>query len=73
MSEKKMSFEEAVVALEDIIGKMESGNMPLEQSIEYFQKGTELIKYCDEMLNKYEKMITVVTPDSNGEVTEEEV
>ena len=73
MSDKKLSFEEAVSALEDIIGKMESGNMPLEESIEYFKKGTELIKQCDNMLNEYEKIITVVTPDSDGGVKEEEI
>ncbi|MBE7055937.1 MAG: exodeoxyribonuclease VII small subunit [Ruminococcaceae bacterium] len=73
MSNQKLSFEEAVAALEDIIGKMESGNMPLEESIEYFKKGTELIKHCDKILDKYEKMITIVTPDADGEVKEEEV
>lgn len=73
MSEKKMSFEEAVASLEEIIGKMESGNMPLEQSIEYFKKGTDLIKYCDDMLNKYEKMITVVAPSGDGGINEEEI
>ena len=73
MSDKKLSFEETVSALEDIIRKMESGNMPLEESIEYFKKGTELIKKCDDMLNEYEKIITVVTPDGEGGVKEEEV
>ena len=40
-----MTFEEALGELESIIGKIESGSMPLDKSIEYFKRGTELIKY----------------------------
>ena len=74
MSDKKeLTFEEAMGALEDIIGKMESGSMPLDKSIEYFKQGTELIKYCDGLLNSYEKMISAVTPGADGEPKEEEL
>ena len=69
--EKKATFEEAMKELETIVGKMESGSMPLDQSIEYFRKGTELIRYCDDLLNRYEKMISAVTPGVNGEPEEE--
>lgn len=68
-----MTFEEAIGELEGIIGKIESGSMPLDQSIEYFQRGTELIKYCDSILDSYEKTITAVTPGAEGEILEEEL
>lgn len=68
-----MTFEEAMGELEGIIGKIESGSMPLDQSIEYFQRGTELIKYCDSVLDNYEKTITVVTAGAEGEISEEEL
>lgn len=68
-----MTFEEALAELENIIGKMESGSMSLDESIEYFKKGTELIKYCDGVLDSYEKMITAVTPGSGEEISEEEI
>lgn len=70
MSSKEMTFEQAVETLEEIIRKMESGNVSLEESIECFKKGTELIKYCDKTLEKYEKLITTVTVDGKGNVTE---
>ena len=68
-----MKFEEALEELESIIGKMESGSMPLDKSIEYFKRGTELIKYCDGILDGYEKMITSVTPGTEAEISEEEI
>ena len=69
MSEKELSFEESLAMLQEIIRKMESGQCSLEESIEEFKKGTELIKNCDQILDKYEKMITAVT--SHGENVEE--
>ncbi len=68
-----MTFEEALGELESIIGKIESGSMPLDKSIEYFKRGTELIKYCDGILDSYEKMITSVTPGAEAEIMEEEI
>ncbi len=65
-----MTYEEALAALEEIIGKMESGSMPLDESIDYFKKGTELIKYCENLLDKYEKLITTVTAGPDGEIVE---
>ena len=65
-----MTYEEELAALEEIIGKMESGSMPLDESIDYFKKGTELIKYCENLLDKYEKLITTVTAGPDGEIVE---
>lgn len=65
-----MTYEEALAALEEIIGKIESGSMPLDESIDYFKKGTELIKYCENLLDKYEKLITTVTAGPDGEIVE---
>lgn len=49
---KNIKFEEALAELEAAVEKLESGNLPLEEAIEEFQRGTELSKICLEKLNK---------------------
>ena len=49
---KNIKFEEALAELEAAVEKLESGDLPLEEAIEEFQKGTELSKICLEKLNK---------------------
>ena len=40
------SFEEAMAELEQLVAKMESGELPLEASVAAYQRGSELVKYC---------------------------
>lgn len=68
----EMSFEDALAKIEEIIKTMESGKLPLEKTIEKYQEGVKLIKYCQCKLDSYEKIVTAITED-NGVVTEEEV
>lgn len=49
---KNIKFEEALAELEAAVEKLESGDLPLEEAIAEFQKGTELNKICLEKLNK---------------------
>ena len=49
---KNIKFEEALAELEAVVDRLESGELPLEEAIEEFQKGTELSKICLEKLNK---------------------
>ena len=49
---KNIKFEEALAELEAAVKKLESGDLPLEEAIAEFQKGTELSKICLEKLNK---------------------
>lgn len=67
----KKSFEEAINELESIVGKLENGEMSLDESIEVFQKGIELSKYCSKRLDEVEKKISVLIEDENGELREE--
>ena len=48
---KNIKFEEALAELEEVVEKLEQGDLPLEEAIEQFQKGTELSKICLEKLN----------------------
>ena len=49
---KNIKFEDALAELELAVEKLESGDLPLEEAIEEFQRGTELSKICLEKLNK---------------------
>lgn len=69
MKEKK-SFEEAMNELEEIVEKLENGELSLEKSLEYFQKGVELSKFCSKRLDEIERKITVLLEDENGDLTE---
>ena len=66
-----MTYEESISRIEEIISKMESGRMPLDESIQYFQEGLKLLSDCKDMLDKYEKAITIATGEKDGEITEE--
>lgn len=50
----KLSFEEALAMLENIIKKMEMEELPLEESLKYFQEGMELNAHCRKLLTEAE-------------------
>lgn len=69
MSEKpvaEMSFEEAMRALEDVVGKLERGDVPLEQSIALYERGAELKKRCEAKLKEAEEKVAAITLDGQG-------
>ena len=67
----ELSFEEAMDNLEEIVSKLEKGELTLDESVENFKKGMELSTYCNELLDKAEKSITVLVKDKDGEYAEE--
>ena len=54
------SFEEAMAELEQLVAKMESGELPLEASLAAYQRGSELVKYCAAQLERVEKQVKVL-------------
>lgn len=63
MAEKKMSFEEALSRLEEIVGEMDSGKAELDKLLELFEEGTTLVRKCKKELDNAEKKIKLVTED----------
>ena len=57
--------------LKDIIHRLESGNLPLEDSIKLFQEGTELISQSHTRLNEIRKKVELLV-EKNGEVVPED-
>jgi exodeoxyribonuclease VII small subunit len=68
MSEKKeLSFEEAMEKLEEVVEKLELGDVPLEKAISMFQEGMILSKLCHDKLKNVEKSIDRIL-NEDGEV-----
>ncbi|KPK36839.1 MAG: hypothetical protein AMJ65_15670 [Phycisphaerae bacterium SG8_4] len=64
----KLSFEEAITGLTDIVGKIEQGQIPLQDSLQQYEKGMALIKHCRTILQKAEKRIEKITEEqTDGE------
>ena len=58
---EKMNFEDSIRELTSIVGKIEQGQIPLQDSIEQYEKGMTLIKHCREILVKAEKRIEKIS------------
>ncbi len=54
------NFEAAMAELDKLVEKMDSGKLPLEESLTAYQRGTELIKYCEGVLADAQQRIQVL-------------
>lgn len=70
MSEiEKLSFEEAMRELEATVGKLETGEATLEESIELYERGAKLRKHCEGRLREAEERVEKITLSANGQPT----
>lgn len=60
------NFEQAMKRLEEIVEKMESGDLPLEDLIVRYEEGMKLVKICQERLAAAEQRIEIITRNSAG-------
>ena len=63
MAEKsiaEMSFEEAMLALEQVVSQLEKGEVPLEQSIALYERGAALKKHCSDKLKLAEEKVELI-------------
>jgi exodeoxyribonuclease VII small subunit len=63
-SEKPVSFESALAELETIVASMEAGQLPLEQSLAAYQRGAELLQFCQARLQEAQQQIKVLEGNS---------
>ena len=61
----KFDFNKGLSELEEIIGKMESGDLSLEESLKYFEKGIKLHRQCHSALRSAEQRISVLSEEDN--------
>lgn len=60
---EKMTYEEAVKRLEEIVGVLEEAEIPLEQSLQLFQEGIALSRYCRDKLSEIEYRVEYLLKD----------
>ena len=69
VSEKDFSqlrFEQALIALEEVVQQLESGSVPLDQSITLYERGEKLRKLCQARLDDAQARIEKIVTDANG-------
>ena len=64
--EQTRTFEASLEALERIVRQLESGDLPLEKSLELFEQGIRLSRECQERLSQAERRIEVLLRDNQG-------
>jgi len=66
LENQPIRFEEAILKLEEVVQKLETGDVPLEDAITLYKKGMELSAFCHEKLQDAEKqLISIIDKDGN--------
>lgn len=79
MSEKKhadiekLSFEQGLKELEEIVRKLESGGQELEKSIEYYARGSELKNHCEKKLSEAKLKVEKIVSGAGGKISTEKI
>jgi exodeoxyribonuclease VII small subunit len=64
-----LTFEKALEELEALIARMEDGKLPLEESLAAYQRGAELVKFCESRLTDAQARIAVLDGDTLRDFT----
>ena len=70
MAEKKMTFEQAMTRLEEIVSQLENGEHTLEDALSLYEEGVKRMKQCVSMLDRAEQKVRKLRTDENGELSE---
>ena len=62
----EMSFEQAIAALELVVGQLERGDVALNESIDLYERGAALRKRCQDELKRAEEKVAKLTIDADG-------
>ena len=74
-SAKSQTFESALAELENIVAAMEAGQLPLEQLLSAYKRGTELLQFCQQALQVAQQQVRILeantlqdfSPDDAGQ------
>ncbi|MDR0753257.1 MAG: exodeoxyribonuclease VII small subunit [Holosporaceae bacterium] len=69
----KMEFEEAIKKLEDIVKILEEGKSTLKESVDLYERGVQLKKHCDSILESVQLRINQISFDKDGVLKQNEV
>ena len=68
-STEDLKFEDALKEVESIVDRLESGELPLEESLQTFQRGMELVNLCSKKIDKVEEKLRVLLENADGGFT----
>lgn len=72
MNQQNKTFEESMQRLEQIVRAMERGDVPLEESLKLFQEGTDLVRSCNQLLEKAQLQVKKIVTNPDGTPAEED-
>jgi len=61
-----LKFEDCLARLEQIVSALETGNLPLEESLKVFEEGIALARHCSRYLDDAERRIEILVKDESG-------
>ena len=70
MMKKNVTFEEAMLALDNAVSKLESGTPSLDESLTTFEEAVKLIKVCNEKINSAEQKVKMLIENADGSVSD---
>ena len=65
-NEPTPGFEDGMKSLEGIVARLEQGNLPLEESLDAFEKGIHLLRVLHDKLGEVERRVEVLVRDADG-------
>jgi exodeoxyribonuclease VII small subunit len=66
---KEKAFEEALRELEEIVNRLEQGDLPLEEALQLFEQGVKLSRLCHTKLDEAQKRVEILLKDEGGKMT----
>ena len=70
-TKKSYPFEQSLIKLENLVEKMEAGDLTLEDSLKTFEEGIRLTRECQQALNQAEQKVKILI-EQNGQVTSQD-
>jgi exodeoxyribonuclease VII small subunit len=68
---KEAGFESTLAELEELVARMEAGDLPLEEALRSFERGVQLTRECQAALQAAQQRVQVLTQRAAGPVLEE--
>lgn len=63
MSDKELSYEDAVKRLEEVVAALENKETPLDKSVKLFEEGTKLAAFCNDKLKNAKQKVTILSKE----------
>lgn len=67
MTNREMSFEDAMARLEQIVASLDGGDLPLDEALKMFTEGSRLAKFCASLLDNADAKLEMLVTSDGGE------